>query len=36
VLALPTGSIGDIFDRRKLILSTEIWMLADALFWPWQ
>ncbi len=30
LLALPAGSIGDIFDRRKLILSTEIWMLAVA------
>src|SRR3984885_12369321 len=28
LLALPAGSIGDIFDRRKLILSTETWMLA--------
>ena len=26
LLALPAGSIGDIFDRRKLILCTEIWM----------
>jgi MFS family permease len=30
LLALPAGSIGDIFDRRKLILSTEIWMLVVA------
>src|SRR6202007_2942379 len=30
LLALPAGSIGDIFDRRKLILGTEIWMLAIA------
>jgi MFS family permease len=30
LLALPSGSIGDIFDRRKLILSTETWMLAVA------
>ncbi len=30
LLALPAGSIGDIFDRRKLILSTETWMLAVA------
>ncbi len=30
LLALPAGSIGDIFDRRKLILSTEIWMLVIA------
>ena len=28
VLALPAGSIGDIVDRRKLILGTELWMLA--------
>jgi len=31
LLALPAGSIGDIFDRRKLILGTEIWMLGIAL-----
>lgn len=30
LLALPAGSIGDIFDRRKLILGTEIWMLGIA------
>jgi MFS family permease len=30
VLALPAGSIGDILDRRKLILGTEIWMLGIA------
>src|SRR6202521_1129402 len=30
LLALPAGSIGDIFDRRKLILATEIWMLVIA------
>src|ERR1700674_265117 len=30
LLALPAGSIGDIFDRRKLILGTELWMLAIA------
>jgi MFS family permease len=30
VLALPAGSIGDIFDRRKLILGTELWMLVVA------
>src|ERR1700722_8350796 len=28
LLALPAGSIGDIFDRRKLILCTEVWMAA--------
>jgi len=31
VLALPAGSIGDIFDRRKLILRTELWMLGMAI-----
>jgi MFS family permease len=30
VLALPAGALGDIFDRRKLILATELWMLAVA------
>src|SRR5271157_1947225 len=30
LLALPAGSIGDIFDRRKLILGTEIWMFGFA------
>ena len=30
LLALPAGSIGDISDRRKLILGTEIWMFAIA------
>src|SRR6202166_3193027 len=30
LLALPAGSIGDVFDRRKLILGTETWMLAIA------
>jgi MFS family permease len=31
ILALPAGSIGDIVDRRKLILGTEFWMLAIAI-----
>jgi MFS family permease len=31
VFALPAGSIGDIVDRRKLILFTEIWMAAVAI-----
>jgi MFS family permease len=31
VLALPAGSIGDIFDRRQLILRTELWMLGMAI-----
>src|ERR1700733_14129802 len=30
LLALPAGSIGDILDRRKLILGTESWMLIMA------
>jgi len=31
VLALPAGAIGDIVDRRKLILFTEIWMASVAI-----
>jgi MFS family permease len=31
ILALPAGSIGDIVDRRKLILRTEVWMLVVAI-----
>jgi hypothetical protein len=31
LLALPAGAVGDIVDRRKLILSTETWMLSVAL-----
>ena len=31
VFALPAGAIGDIVDRRKLILVTEAWMFATAL-----
>src|SRR6202453_302640 len=31
LLALPAGSAGDIFDRRKLVLATELWMLVVAL-----
>src|SRR5580704_974413 len=30
LLALPAGALGDILDRRKLILATEIWMLTVA------
>ena len=30
LLALPAGSVGDIIDRRKLILVTEMWMLLAA------
>ncbi|HEV2730631.1 MAG TPA: MFS transporter [Terriglobales bacterium] len=31
LLALPAGSAGDIFDRRRLVLFTEIWMMGVAL-----
>ena len=31
VFALPAGSIGDIVDRRKLILFTEVWMAGIAI-----
>ncbi len=31
LLALPAGAVGDVVDRRKLILSTETWMLSVAL-----
>jgi MFS family permease len=31
VFALPAGSIGDILDRRKLILFTEVWMASVAI-----
>ncbi len=30
VFALPAGAIGDIVDRRRLILFTEIWMVIIA------
>ncbi|HET9401861.1 MAG TPA: MFS transporter [Candidatus Acidoferrales bacterium] len=30
LLALLAGALGDIFDRRKLIIATEIWMAAVA------
>jgi len=30
LFALPAGAIGDIVDRRKLILYTECWMVAVA------
>ncbi len=30
LLALPAGAIGDIVDRRKLVLWTETWMVAVA------
>src|SRR5471032_1714375 len=31
LLALPAGALGDIVDRRKLILCAEAWMLCVAL-----
>jgi MFS family permease len=31
LLALPAGSAGDIVDRRKLILCTEVWMVCVAI-----
>src|SRR5580658_5506385 len=31
IFALPAGASGDIVDRRRLILSTETWMLAVAI-----
>jgi MFS family permease len=31
LLALPAGALGDIVDRRKLILFTESWMLGVAI-----
>ena len=31
LLALPAGAIGDIADRRRLILWTEIWMVSVAI-----
>src|SRR5438270_13551266 len=30
VLALPAGAVGDILDRRRIILGTETWMIAVA------
>ena len=30
LFALPAGSIGDIVDRRRLILHTEAWMVCVA------
>src|ERR1700730_15724595 len=30
ILALPAGAIGDIVDRRRVILFTEVWMAAVA------
>src|SRR5216683_2647692 len=31
IFALPAGAIGDIVDRRKLILFTEVWMVGVAI-----
>jgi MFS family permease len=31
LIALPAGALGDIVDRRRLILVTEYWMLGAAL-----
>jgi MFS family permease len=31
LFALPAGAAGDIFDRRRLILYTEVWMMGVAL-----
>jgi MFS family permease len=31
LFALPAGSAGDIFDRRKLVLAAESWMMGVAL-----
>src|SRR5712672_2601614 len=31
LFALPAGAIGDIVDRRRLILYTEAWMLCVAI-----
>jgi len=31
LFALPAGALGDIVDRRKLILWTEIWMASVAI-----
>src|SRR5215475_7968047 len=30
VFALPAGAVGDILDRRRIILCTEGWMIAVA------
>src|SRR5712692_9784129 len=30
LLALPAGAVGDIADRRRIILFTESWMIAVA------
>jgi len=30
LLALPAGALGDIFDRRRLVIATEVWMATVA------
>src|SRR5829696_1763831 len=30
LLALPAGAAADVFDRRRLLLATQTWMLASA------
>jgi MFS family permease len=30
LLALPAGALADVFDRRRLLLSTQLWMLSVA------
>jgi len=30
LLAIPAGALADILDRRKLLLATQLWMLAAA------
>ena len=35
LLALPAGAAGDIVDRRKLILFTEVWMVASLSLWSY-
>ena len=30
LLALPAGALGDIFDRRRLVIATEVWMCLVA------
>jgi|SRR5215469_3464958 len=34
LLALPAGSAGDIFDRPRLILFTEVWMMGGLNWYP--
>ncbi len=32
ILALPSGSLADIFDRRKILLVSQIWMMIAVTF----